>query len=67
MVPLFNVEEEMSPEKNSIATVFTFDAMQRPAKFFLHAGIADYFRQGGQRYQNFVSQPMKWIKSTVSL
>ena len=39
--------------------VVTVDAMHRPVDFFhLHAGIADYFRHGGQRYQNFATYGM---------
>ena len=42
--------------------------MHRPVEFFhLHAGTADYFHHGEQRYQNFVLQRTKWIKSAVSL
>ena len=48
--------------------VVTVDAMHRPVEFFLlHAGIADYFHHGGQRFQNFGLQPMKRIKLSVSL
>ena len=40
--------------------------MRRPVDLFhLHAGIADNFHHGGQRYQNFVLQPMKWINSVL--
>ena len=39
-------------------TVVTVDASHRPVEFFhLHAGIADYFHHGGQRFQNFGLQP----------
>ena len=48
--------------------VVTVDATHRPVDFFhLHAGIADYFHHGGQRFQNFSLQPTKRIKLSVSL
>ena len=47
--------------------VVTVDATHRPVEFFhLHAGIADYFHHGGQRFQNFGLHPTKWIKLSVS-
>ena len=43
-------------------------ATNRPVEFFhLHAGIADYFHRGGQRFQNFGLQRTKLIKLSVSL
>ena len=34
--------------------VVTVDATHRPVEFFhLHAGIADYFHHGGQRFQTY--------------
>ena len=48
--------------------VVTADATHRPVKcFLLHAGIADYFHHGGQRFQNLSLQPTKRIKLLVSL
>ena len=39
--------------------VVTVDATHRPDEFFhLHAGIADYFHHGGQRFQNFGLQKL---------
>ena len=48
--------------------VVTVDATHRPVEFsHLHAGMADYFYRGGQRFQNFGLQPTKWLKLSVSL
>ena len=48
--------------------VGTADAMHQPVELLhLHAGIADYFHHGGQQDQNFILQPMKWMKSAVNL
>ena len=52
-----------------ICTVVTVDALHRPVEFFhLHAGIADYFHQGGQPFLFFFfSQPTKMDKISCKL
>ena len=51
-----------------IYSVVTVDATHRPVDFLhLHAGIAEYFHRGGQRFQNLVYKPTKWIQLSVSL
>ena len=53
---------------NVLRIVVTVDATHRPVKLFhLHAGIANYFHHGGQRFQNLGLQPTKWIKLSVIL
>ena len=48
--------------------VVTVDAMHRPVEFFhLHAGIADNFHHGGQRFQRFKTVKVKVFHSLIAV
>ena len=60
--------ETDSATEHCVYIVVTIVATQRPVEVFhLHTGMTDYFHHGGQRFQNFGSQPTKWIKLFVSV
>ena len=60
-VYVFTTNHHLNESKLPYFIVVAVDATHRPVKFFhLHAGIASYFHHGGQQYQNFGLQPMKW-------
>ena len=51
---------DLAQDMLSQIIVVTVDATHRPVDFFhLHAGIANYFHHGGQRFKNFGLQPTK--------